>query len=616
MKKTIICFVITILMGILFMANPVQASNNVTLNSLTYQAQINSDGSMDVIEKWNVSIDEEVSTLYKTFIKDKQKYSDITNVEVSEEKDGYEQFLEEEENWSYHLAEGKYFAGTNPDKEFEIAWGAKETYTMRTYTISYRVEDVITKYNDCAELYWQFLGKDFGLDVDYITGTILLPTYAESEEEIKVWGHTEEMNGTIYTTNTNTIQFFVDSFRHGAYVEVRTLFPTEMITSAKRTKNEQRYHQVVKEETVWANEANEKRERKETNKKILIIGMNIVAIIFSIFSIRSIIKNSKKIKETKKITPSQKIQYYREVPREDATPAEAVNITLKNQLLGLARSSMIGNIFSATLLDFNLKKVIDFEVANKIVTIKILQDNPKELIRAEEEIVIFAFLKKACQKNEREITVKELEKYIKKSKNEVLILSDKIEKATQKSLYEKELIDKKNIDQKTKTNLHACEAIVLLIGLILAILVCIMEYSIYPMGIIAFAIAVVIQIITYISLSIKIGVFTQKGIDEKEKWEGLKNYMKDFSMLDKREVPEIMIWERFLVYATAFGIADKVLEQLKIVYPNMNEQWNGNHYGYMYLMLNTNFSTSFSNTISSSVSSAYSSATGGGGRIL
>ena len=84
-------------------------------------------------------------------------------------------------------------------------------------------------------------------------------------------------------------------------------------------------------------------------------------------------------------------------------------------------------------------------------------------------------------------------------------------------------------------------------------------------------------------------------------------------MLDKREVPEIAIWEHFLVFATAFGIADKVLKQLKVVYPNIENDLNVNTYTCMYFMMNTNFSRSFSNAISTSMSSAYSSASGGGG---
>ena len=111
----------------------------------------------------------------------------------------------------------------------------------------------------------------------------------------------------------------------------------------------------------------------------------------------------------------------------------------------------------------------------------------------------------------------------------------------------------------------------------------------------------------------KIDVFTQEGIDEIAKWKGLKKYMEEFSLLDKREVPEIAIWERFLVFATAFGIADKVLKQLKIVYPDIENTINVNTYPSMYLMIHTDFSRSFSNTISNSMSTAYSSASGGGG---
>ena len=58
---------------------------------------------------------------------------------------------------------------------------------------------------------------------------------------------------------------------------------------------------------------------------------------------------------------------------------------------------------------------------------------------------------------------------------------------------------------------------------------------------------------------------SSKGVDEKEAWNGLKNYMEDFSMMKEKEVPELALWEKYLVFATAFGIADKVLKQLKVI---------------------------------------------------
>ncbi len=84
-------------------------------------------------------------------------------------------------------------------------------------------------------------------------------------------------------------------------------------------------------------------------------------------------------------------------------------------------------------------------------------------------------------------------------------------------------------------------------------------------------------------------------------------------MIDKKELPEIVLWEEYLVYATAFGIADKVLKQLKIAYPSIENTENLSNGVYIGLMMNTDFSSSFSRSISTAISSSYSSASGGGG---
>lgn len=97
---------------------------------------------------------------------------------------------------------------------------------------------------------------------------------------------------------------------------------------------------------------------------------------------------------------------------------------------------------------------------------------------------------------------------------------------------------------------------------------------------------------------------TQKGINEQEKWRALKRYMEEFSLLNEREVPELVLWEKYLVYATAFGIADKVLEQLKIKYPELIDEnyMISNGYTYMYMMNRYNFDR----TITRGMQSAYS----------
>lgn len=267
------------------------------------------------------------------------------------------------------------------------------------------------------------------------------------------------------------------------------------------------------------------------------------------------------------------------------------------------------------MLDLSLKKIVDFEINDKIITIKILENSPKELETAKDEKVIFEFLKKACEHNGNpsEITSKELEKYIKKSGNKVIKLKDEIDKNTEEALYQKELADKKGKQERTNITAFAILSLMFLIFSIILFGILVGTKDMNPIGMIPFIVTTGIQLIVFAILAIKTNVLTQTGIDENAKWKGLKKYMEDFSMLDKREIPEIVIWEKFLVYATVLGIADKVLKQLKIVYPNITEQMNVNSYGYIYLMMNTNFSNSFSHAITNSMSSAYSSASGGGG---
>ena len=55
---------------------------------------------------------------------------------------------------------------------------------------------------------------------------------------------------------------------------------------------------------------------------------------------------------------------------------------------------------------------------------------------------------------------------------------------------------------------------------------------------------------------------------------GLKKYLLEFSLIDERTVSDTYIWQEYLVYATLFGIADKVADQLVKVNPQLETQVN------------------------------------------
>ena len=588
-------------------------AGDLRLNNLYFDVKINDDGSMDVTEIWDIYV-KQTNTLYKTFKTDKSKYSEITNVTVKDITYGKSSEFIKTPNWAYHVAKNRYYGTKNGDGDFEIGWGVgldNQTATKK-YQISYTVKDAITKYNDYAELYWQFVGENFEISSTKITGTIYLPSKVSSKDDIKVWGHTKDLNGTIYATDTNKIEFQMDNYRSGRYVEVRTLFPTSLINTSGRTKNTEILQTAIAEETKWADKANAIRERNEFLSEampiILLVVYIVINVVLSIVFIKKAIKYSKKNKELKKYEPTTKLQYYRDLPDEQATPGEAVKIL--NMELEAFTSTNFGKIFSATMLNLALKGYIEIrqeknERGKDNINIYILRQENAGLKPNEERIM--TFIRKAVKENNM-LTLKELEKYIKNHPTGTESLLKLTYSDVKKQLIEQKIINKEEEKEYQK---YKNKQVGYILGIIF--LLCFtFVFFIIP------AVILIVDAVLCGKIAKKINVLTEKGVDQKEEWNGLKKYMEDFSMLDKREVPELVIWEKYLVFATAFGIADKVIKQLKIVYPNFEEITTGmNTYSYMYIMMNTNFSTSFSSAIStsinSSIASTYSSGSGGGG---
>lgn len=62
-------------------------------------------------------------------------------------------------------------------------------------------------------------------------------------------------------------------------------------------------------------------------------------------------------------------------------------------------------------------------------------------------------------------------------------------------------------------------------------------------------------------------LLTQFGEDEYEKWRGLYNFLNSDTLMHERTIVELPLWEKYLVYATAFGISEKVIQAISIRCP-------------------------------------------------
>ena len=617
LRKLLAMFIIIISLVLL---GETKSQASLHLKNLDFQVQINDDGSMNVVETWDIKVSD-TNTLYKTFIKDDTKYSSIMDVSVKDITKGENNIFNSASKWEYHLPKGYFFAGTNNKGENEIAWGVSiESTTRKQYLISYRVNDVITKYNDCAELYWQFVGNEFEISANKITGTIKLPANVQHLEDLKVWGHTKYLNGEVKVVSSDTVEFNLNNYKSKNYVEVRLTMPTYLFEniSSENISQEEKLDDIIKEETEWANEANARRDRRNKNFKLLILATILVNTSIGIMFSKKIKKNKQFLEKNPNILPEQQLEYYRELPDKEETPLEAVFI-LKTGY----KQSCLPNVFSATILNFALKGYIRIEQEGK--TIKILLNKIKTDELTGDEKKVLEILRAASNNNE--LTMAELEKYIKNYPSKLMNLNSTFEKVSKTQASEKGKFDTNRFNKQIVYAEKNVGYIFILIIIIIASIFTIgyayknVQGMLITCTIISLAFFIVVTIINLI-LNMKITTsfngFTQKGINEQEQWKAFKKYMEDFSYLDEKEVPELVLWEKYLVYATAFGIADKVLKQLKVKYPELNNQDTISNmvlFNAMYNAngLNANFINSISTSTSRMYSSTYSSGSGSGG---
>ena len=597
LKKFIFTILFLLLVVILWNSKS-YASGDLTLKNLDYKVKLNSDGTANVTETWDISI-EDTNTLFKTFNLDSNKFSGFKDVSLIETTNGsrkeFTQIFEE----MYHVTKDCFYALNTSSTEFEIAWGVSvDGYSRRTFEINYTIIDAVKNYADCSEFYWQFISTSSAIPAKKVTGTIILPIAIENIEDLRVWVH-GPLNGNIRRMENNVVYFEVDNLRSKTMLEARVVTPTYLFYNNLNTSYSKNLDNILAQETKWADEANAKREKLQKQEKIMktvflsfISITNIGGIFLAIYLVKKIKLYKEELAKVPSYSPTTRSKYYRDIPNENSSAAQAAFVYyFKNSNISMHTADVI----SATTLNLCLKKFLTFEILDeKKNNIKItLNTNMDENLLTKSEKSVFNMYKKVNSTNS--FTMKEFQKYCKSHSSSCLSSFNSIaDNAKDESIQENNYNNTVESQQSKWSGLG--------IGYIFLAI-----FS--PLLMIASFIPSIICAVYTLKIAGKYNTLTQKGVDEQEAWKGLKNYMEDFSMMKEKEVPELALWEKYLVFATAFGIADTVLKQLKVVYPQMLDEtyMNANGYYYLYLMSHGNFSNNFIHSINTSITNTYNS---------
>ena len=485
------------------------------------------------------------------------------------------------------------------------------------------IENCINVYNDCSEFYWKVLGEDWQIETDKITGKVTLPKDVLNSEDFRVWAH-GPLNGEISKIDTKTCIFSIENMPTETFLELRIVFPTNIVNKIIPTEDIDKLDSILKEEQKNAEDANRQRKMNIVIYNVGIIINIAISCLFGFFSLKKLFLLKREYNEKNTIKEKFDFQYFRDIPNSKMDPVEATIFT--------SNKIQEKNIVYSLFMSLAYKKIISIKPGkNKEDTeIKLYFDNEyndKIELLTDGEIYLAGYLKKVGDT----FTIKQFEKYINSHAESFYNSIEKIKTCSSNNLVRKYRyidLDMEKLKTKIKERIQKCFINMFIYYFIISMffgLFLLNDFSETANSLVALLIIVVeliylISGLYLLSLKNKVNIYTDSGNEEHAKWKGLKKFLEDFSMIDEREIPELVLWEQFLVYATGFGIAKKVLKQLKARFPELSEVDYFN-YPCFYMTNNDMFSHAINDSVSKAItvhnyqvaSSSFSSGSGGGG---
>ncbi|MFA5482862.1 MAG: DUF2207 domain-containing protein [Bacilli bacterium] len=455
------------------------------------------------------------------------------------------------------------------------------------YIIEYKytIIGAITQYSDVSELNWRFV--DYAeAKIKKSTITINLPNNDLDKENLLAWGHGLS-RGNINIVDNKTIKFEMEDIRvdDSERIEVRLLTDNSLFNSIMD------YNKVLETDLINKNIIvdYENNLAEETNLRIKVANIILyssigIVIIMSLL----ILYIFKKYDKEYEALFNEKYLY---APPSDLTPAQM------SYLFYFEKTN--NEDITATLLDLIRRKYLKIVLIDEFITdeeasFKLVLNKDKSLedLLPHEAHLIYWFISKIGDGTS--VLNKTIEQYGSNYTNAEIFNKDVIKF---KNLVKKSCEDLDFFENRTKDKIKIYKYVLIPL---MAIFITVILNNIYNIAIslpIIFLIIISVIYIIYVSSIKKRSV---NGNEEFVKWNAFKRFLVDFGSFKDYPMPGIIVWEKYLVFATSFKIADLVMKQLEVKLPQIINENNSTyliysypkfHIGFMMFSLNRTMTT-------------------------
>ena len=481
-----------------------------------------------------------------------------------------------------------------------------------TFEIEYEMNNAALRYGDCSELYISLYSEDSIKYLESFDAQILIPN--------KDMPRTENYDAYTYGTNSNRFPFTEsDTLNPGYHTFAFTLDESQL---KFKPYNEYIEFSLISyggdshvftdyastnlyyNDPVLAELREEQADYDNTfeNYKTIKIVVFFICLVGAYLVIRYMMKKTKKIKEEHVFyEPTNEVSYFRDIP-SNLDPVFASTLAFCKQhsrktdsdgyasiMLSLVRKGYIELAKMDNLQDWtsnNVKIVVKYKPTPIINGFKLMDNNtierdkiqiqPQEqdqeklepLTPTEEQY--FQLINRYSHGDEISmdnfqskvsIDYENTNSFVKNIQSSIVNIGVS-QGYFQKADYEQPKKQMKSLSTKF-----------IILGILLITLVNFISYHTYlDLAYGAFFILGFTCIIGALYLRKKANKYvllTQFGEDEYAKWKGLYDFLNSETLMNERTLIELPIWEQYLVYATAFGISEKVIKALKIRCPDM-----------------------------------------------
>lgn len=446
------------------------------------------------------------------------------------------------------------------------------------FYLEYIIKNMAISHQDVAEIGWNIFGPNFRESIHHLDIDIYIPN---NKEILRAWAH-GPLVGDIELDEKDHIKITLEGLNAYTAIDTRFVFDKTFLTNPKKTTQINALDTIIELETEKANEANLQREQirkqveaEKRKKTIITIFLAILGTLWTVglgFLIHYVYK-----KHDKEYESTFKTKYFRDFPA-DYNPSTVGY---------LFRQNVNNNDLSACLLNLICKKIITFEKIDKKDYKLTYHEIEGNITTADQKLIKLIF-----RDGNQEITLNRLKTKAKSGYS--TFINDFNSWKTQATLEAKaEDFYEQKSGIKAKASLYSFLGI--------------------GIGVISFSYSIILALICFVAGLISLFYFmlftkkTQKGNEHYLKWKALKNFMEDFGQIDKKDLPEIVLWEKYLVYAVSLGCADKLAKTMEIRVNEFNEVDLINLNYNMHMMRDMMvFNHIISSSVNTAVNNAYS----------